>query len=49
MERFIKEKTKYTDFKKFDFNPIKIYMEKLKEERNNRTAEEKKKEKEKKD
>jgi hypothetical protein len=30
MERFIKEKTKYTDFKKFGFGPIKIYMEKMK-------------------
>lgn len=49
MERFIKEKTKYTDFSKFDFNNIKIHMEKLKEERKNRSEEEKKKEKEKKD
>lgn len=49
MERFIKEKTKYTDFSKFDFNNIKIHMEKLKEERKNRSDEEKKKEKEKKD
>lgn len=30
MERFIKEKTKYIDFSKFDFNNVKILMEKLK-------------------
>lgn len=30
MERFNKEK-KYTDFRKFDFNAIKIYMEKMKQ------------------
>lgn len=37
MERFIKEETKYKDFKKFDFNNIKILMEKLKEEKKNRS------------
>lgn len=26
MERFIKEKTKFTDFTKFDFSNLKIHM-----------------------
>ena len=27
MERFIKEKTPYNDFDKFDFSPVKIFRE----------------------
>lgn len=33
LERFIKEKSKYTDFKKFDFSKIKAEVDRLKIEK----------------
>ena len=36
MERLIKEKSKFTDFNKFDFSNMKSHMEKLKVERKNK-------------
>lgn len=45
MERFIKEKTPYTDFDKFDFTPVKTFRE---EEKKKVTDEDKLKAKERK-
>ena len=41
MERFNHEIPKYSDFNKFDFANIKLYAEKMKEERKNISEEEK--------